>query len=147
MEKEQVEKEAILYNKAISRSIGKKFKTERESQNISLRELSRMSSTCCSTISELEQGMSLPKMEIVLKLGFTLGLSIKDIFSEVINAKTAKDIAEEPEDLIRINLLEMGLKEKVANEIINFAKFKLSDENNYSLTAYQKLLLRGNKNG
>ena len=147
MDKEQVEKEAILYNKAITRSIGKKFKTERESQNISQRKLSRLSSISLGTISELEQGMSLPKMEIVLKLGFTLGLSIKDIFSEVIDTKTAKDTTEGPEDLIRINLLGMGLKEKVANEIINFAKFKLSDENNYSLTAYQKLLLRGSKKG
>ncbi len=153
MNQEQIEKDAELYNKSIARSIGKKFKSERESQQLSQRELSRLSTASIGTISELEQYMNLPKIETILKIGFALKLSVKDIFSEIVNSKTIKDekVYKKQEDLsfeenaaklAKLLLMDMGLKEEAADEIISYAKFKLSDHKNLSKSAYEKLTSR-----
>lgn len=57
-----------------------KLKEYRQKENISLRELARISQVSVSTISEIEAGKHIPRIDTALMIATALGCKVEELF-------------------------------------------------------------------
>ena len=135
--KEKAEKECVR----IANNIGILYKKQREKLGISLRELSKQINLSVGTLSELEKGNNIPRVETLLYIGFSLGISTSDIIN-VLNPSKLPLInepfnpAEKINDVLKACLYE--LNEEGTNVIMDFIEYIKSKNKYLSKSAYKK---------
>lgn len=103
----------------INKSVGKKIKHKREELGITRDELAQMIGVSgFGAISNYENGISVPKTEIMVKLFEALNIDANYLFSECTPDKTEKITDEELDMIMRIRELD-DYGKKTVNMIIN----------------------------
>ena len=121
--------EIELYIHNITLRVGeliRKYRTRYYDQKLTIAELAKMSRVSSTVITDLENGRSLPRTEVLLKLASALDLNYGKLFNEFMPTRTSRScgikvrVASSIKDFIMNN----GLGPIEAEEVMEFIEFK-----------------------
>ena len=106
-----------------------KLKELRQSKDLSMSDLYKLSGVSSSTINDLEKAKYTPNLDVFLKLGYALDLSKRAILNILLKEdnkdNTLKDkIIENSLDLIKATLQCLDLSVGDTEEILEYIRFK-----------------------
>ena len=118
-------KKVIDYVDAITVQIGSFIREQRKLKNLTIAELSKKASVSSTVITDLENGRSLPRVAVLLKVAFSIDIEPVTLFQHFLLDPSIDlhPIKKEKVELIDIIQRE-GLPPKEAKEVIEFIKFK-----------------------
>ena len=104
-----------------------KLKELRQSKDLSMSDLYKLSGVSSSTINDLEKAKYAPNLDVFLKLGYALDLSKKAVLNILLKEdkdKQSKDLTENSLDLIKATLQCLDLSVGDIEEILEYIRFK-----------------------
>ena len=113
------------------RMIGTHINREREKKGISLREMYRRTNISIAVMSDIENGLKLPRIETLIKLLIELEIPLSDIFGSMAyqdlsmyKGKVIKNYIRELEDNAQAPfLLSLDYSKDELKEIANFVEY------------------------
>ena len=122
--KENVEQDVY----AILGNISDFLRGKRNHAGLSIRELSRRSGVCIASICDAENYKRLPKVDILLRIAFALGISSNELFSNLIQDSSVPVPKDTWDSTLKVALIESGLSRTDIKEVVDFIKFKKSQK-------------------
>ena len=128
-----IEKYTKLTYENMCRGIGEYINYIRESRDISLRELYRRSNISIAVLSDIENGLKLPRIETLIKLALVLDIRLEVFFSTKFLPcqpfVTAHSQQLRENGTIRNALLNARFNKDEVKDIMNFIEFTKSKRN------------------
>ena len=115
-----------IYN--IMGNISDFLRGKRKHAGFSIRELSRRSGVCIASICDAENYKRLPKVDILLRIAFALGISSDELFSNLIQGSATSVPKDSWNNTLKVALMESGLSRTDIKEVVDFIKFKKSQK-------------------
>ena len=122
----------------VAAQFGKAILGKRKELKLSKRAIYRMASVSAETLTEIENGESLPGFKTLLRLVIALNIPLDFVFGEYLVPYGAenispqeyfskvKDIERNSMEDLRMVLMGNGLSETETNEIMNFIEYKVA---------------------
>lgn len=122
----QLKQDAQQAINTIMFNIGEFIEKKREEKNMSIRELSHLSNVSNAVISDIENGKSMPRVELLVRLALTMEISLSELFANFVSQSyTVKPVKEQEQTLS--SMLQMtGLTKIEVKEVLEFIEFKKS---------------------
>ncbi len=101
----------------------------RKKEGISLRELYRQTNISIAVLSDLENGLKMPRLETLIKLAVTLGIPLDILFEKILPKQRlymCNDSSYRDDNSVRTSLLNEGCSKDEVKEIMNFVEFTKS---------------------
>ncbi len=116
--------EQIVFN--ITANIGDYLKKRRAEKDLSIREISRRSGVSTAVISDIENGKSLPRIEILVKLALAMDILLDNLFASFIPRSFSTKTIEKQQLNLSGMLERTGLSKLDVKEVLEFVEFKKS---------------------
>lgn len=107
-------------------NIGEFIEDKREEKKISIRELHRLSGVSTAVISDIENGKSMPRVELLIRLALSMGVSLNELFNSFIPQDYQVPTAKEQTQTLSSMLQKTGLTKPEVKEVLEFIEFKKS---------------------
>ena len=117
--------EAVRYVHIITIQIGNFIREQRKLKNLTIAELSKKASVSSTVITDLENGRSLPRVAVLLKVAFCIDIEPVALFQHFLLDPSVDLHSVKKEKVGLIDIIQReGLPTKEAKEVIEFIKFK-----------------------
>lgn len=126
MSKEEINKKVEDDIKTAVIRLSEQLKELRTARGMSMADLYALSGVSSSTINDLEKGRYIPNIEVILKLGYALGMSANEILGILFKDTKKKNSKENAVEVVKMGLNDMGASSTDTKEILDFAEFKIS---------------------
>jgi len=122
----QLKQDAQQAINTIMFNIGEFIEKKREEKNISIRELSRLSNVSTAVISDIENGKSMPRIELFVKLALAMDIPLSELFANFVSQSYTVIPVKEQEQTLSGMLQTTGLTKIEVKEVLEFIEFKKS---------------------
>lgn len=127
----QLNEQAQYIKRLMNLYLGQAISNARRKKGISQRELNKISGVALASISDLENGKVIPRIDLVLKLLFVLDIPLSDVFSKKLirginQEESISDSTQESykdEDIAVILATQYNLKATRISEILDYIEF------------------------
>ncbi len=113
------------------------IKTHRKNAKLSMVDLYELSGVSSSTINDIEKVKYLPRLDVILKLGYALKLSKTEILNALMGIDLKANCKDSAITTLKVSLRGLGAGEKEVQEILEFTKFKLKLDEVDTLKLYK----------
>ena len=127
---DEIKAQVKMYEKAILEHIGPFIHNKRKEKGILIKDLNKITGVGTAVISDLENGVSMPRIETLLRICEAIEISYPTLFEQMkyvdtANNKGNKIIVDDTNKYDRLNAIIAGIgytKEDVV-DIVSYAKF------------------------
>lgn len=107
-------------------NLGGFIKNKRVEKNISIRDLNGLSRVSTAVVSDIENGVSLPRIEILVRLALAMDIPLNELFANFVSQSYQVVPIEKQQQTLSSMLQMTGLTRIEANEVLEFIEFKKS---------------------
>lgn len=107
-------------------NLGGFIKNKRVEKNISIRDLNGLSRVSTAVVSDVENGVSLPRIEILVRLALAMNIPLNELFANFVSQSYQVVPIEKQQQTLSSMLQMTGLTRMEANEVLEFIEFKKS---------------------
>jgi len=127
---DKIKEQVKLYEKAIAEKVGIFILARRKEKGIIIKDLNIMTGVGTAVISDLENGLSLPRIETLLRICEALDISSSTLFEqmkidEVKLSRGSKAIVDDTNkyDRLSTGLTEFGYSKEDTMELVSYARY------------------------
>ena len=127
---DKIKEQVKLYEKAIAEKVGRFILGRRKEKGVIIKDLNVMTGVGTAVISDLENGLSLPRIETLLRICEALDISSSTLFEqmkidEVKLARGSKAIVDDTNkyDRLSTGLTGFGFTKEDTMELVSYARY------------------------
>lgn len=107
-------------------NIGEFVERKRNEKKMSIRELNRLSNVSTAVISDIENGKSMPRVELLVRIAIAMDIPLNELFASFVSETYQVPTVEEQEQTLSGMLQMTGLTKIEVKEVLEFIEFKKS---------------------
>lgn len=134
LSKNNLELKTTEIYESMCRCIGEHINYVREQNNISLRKLYSLTNISIAVLSDIENGIKLPRIETLIKLALALNIPLDYLFGNkfVHDNECSSKFCKKPrqDEIIRTMFLNKGFNKDEVKDIMNFVEFTKAKRDN-----------------